>query len=218
MKTTLIAGLALTLSGLSGAGNAAVTTYYGNSFQPGFASMMDLGYGIVDVSTYTTGTTTTTISATFSNVDFFDLPNSYVRNDDLIPNGAGVFGATNPHVGLNFLDGVNGVGVFANTFDGGRILIYDGFDGTGSLLGEAAYGSAAGNAAFNFGAITSDTLIKSAVFTCEFNSDLACGVIDPQWGTGSAFISAVPLPASGLLLGAGFGLLAMRRRSRKAAL
>jgi|GEM_PF-2046760 len=213
---SIFSGIAIAIT-MSSTAQAVTTTYYGNASQPTFQSLMDISFGIVDVSTYPTGTTTATISAGIADANFFSAPNSYVRSDDLIPNGPTFLGAEHPHVGLNFLSGVNGVGVYANTFDGGKIQVFDGYDGTGNLLGEAAYGNAGGNAAFNFGAITSNVLIRSVIFTCEFNGDLACGVIDPQWGTGTSFssVSDVPLPAAAWLLLAGIGgLVGVGRFSR----
>ena len=132
----------------------------------------------------------------------FTGPDAYVRGDDLILNGLGFHGSIIPHVTINFASGVNGVGVTTNLFDGGRILIYDGQNASGNLLGTANFGTNG-----LFGGIISTDLIGSAVFTCDFNSDLKCGLRDPVYGTSAN----VPAPAPLVLFLFGLGCLALGR-------
>ncbi len=145
--------------------------------------------------------------------EFFG-PNSLVRNDDLILNGVGFYGNTNPHVGINFSIGINGVGVTTNLNDGGDIMIYDGLNGTGNLLGEADFG----DGLVLFGGITSTDLIKSVIFTCEFGSDLKCGLRDPVFGSfassSGSGSSQVPEPSVIALLGVGLAGLGFARRRK----
>ncbi len=55
------------------------------------------------------------------------------------------------------------------------------------------------------------------IFTCDFNFDLICGVIDPVFGT-IAGAPAVPLPAPLAAAGSAFLILgAVARRRKKTA-
>lgn len=196
MKTSIAlefrsCALAALLMAAPGA-NAVTVTY---SDQTAFHAALTGGFTLIDVSNYR-GWTTAQLSAEFDEVTFIGQ-GSYVRSDNLIPHGA-YFSRPVPHVGLNFDTGVNGVGIWSNPIDGGTIQIYSGLNGTGDLLGTAAFG---GRAPSLFGGIISTDIIRSAFFTCEYNYDLACGLIDPSFGTVTT--SAVPLPAAAWLLGAG---------------
>lgn len=176
-----------------------------------FNAALDSAATVIDTSA-NVGKTTSQLSDDTPGVTFFG-PSSFVRSDGLIVNGQFFHGATTPHVGMNFNTAVNAVSVFTNAFDGGRILIYSGANGTGDLLGEAAFGTP--SASNLFGGIIADRLIGSVIFTCDFNFDLACGLIDPSFGLASSFLAsdAVPLPAGAwLFLTGAAGIAAARRR------
>ncbi|PWR03936.1 hypothetical protein DKT77_04290 [Meridianimarinicoccus roseus] len=198
----------LTLATLLGAvAPAGATTFTDRAT---FTAALDPGYTLIDTSTFI-GQTTADISAATPGATFFGALSS-VRSDDLILNGAGFFGSATPHVGLTFSDPVNGVGVQTNPVDGGRILIYSGPDGSGSLLGSAGFGPS-----LVFGGITTTAAIGSVVFTCDFNFDLRCGLRDIVFGAVTSDApqpGTVPLPAGIFLLGSTIGLLGASRARR----
>ncbi|MEM9840541.1 MAG: hypothetical protein AAF830_15490, partial [Pseudomonadota bacterium] len=199
-KSLLISSVcALALSAFAHAGSITVYTD-----RASFEAAMDT-LTLVDTSA-NVGKTTSQLSAETPGATFTG-PSTFVRSDGLIVNGAGFY-PTNPHVGMNFDVPVFGVGATANAFDGGRIQIFSGLNGTGQLLGEAAYGNPSGTM---YGGIISDMPILSVVFTCDFNFDLKCGLIDPQFGQAS-FQQPVPVPAAAPLMVAGLGLMASRRK------
>ncbi len=209
VKRAVAALIGFTLVG--GAAQAGVITY---SDQTAFQNALTDGFTVIDTSA-NVGDTTEQLSIETAGAEFFG-PSSYVRSDGLILNGQFFLGAATPSLGINFDGGVAGVGAWANAYDGGRIQIYSGLNGTGTLLGEVGYGSPSG---VMFGGITSTDLIYSAIFTCDFNYDLACGLIDPTFGavtvadTGGA--SEVPLPAALWLFIAGAGALGAAGRRKK---
>ncbi|SFK73717.1 hypothetical protein [Methylophaga sulfidovorans] len=184
--------------------HASTMTY---SNQATFQSALDSS-AIIDTSAYI-GETTDTIDNDFSDAEFFG-PLSNVRSDDYILNGEGFFGASTPHVGLNFAGGINGIGITSNPIDGGVIKIFDGLNGTGTLLGVVAFG---GQASSLFGGIISTNSIRSAIFTCDYNSDLECGLRDPVYGSLQQPPSAVPVPAAAFLFTpALLGMVGFRRK------
>ncbi|MEM7081458.1 MAG: thrombospondin type 3 repeat-containing protein [Pseudomonadota bacterium] len=140
---------------------------------------------IIDTSNFI-GNTTFGISPAVAGADFFG-PDAEVRSDDLILNGSGFHGLSTPHVGLNFSPAVNAVGVTSNPVDGGRIQLYSGPNGTGTLLSETDFG---GTNSFQFTGVITTSDIGSVVFTCDFNQDLACGLRDPMFGTASALVDS----------------------------
>lgn len=123
--------------------------------------------------------------------------------DRLILNGA-FFGG---EIVFNFTGLVNGVGGWANNGDGGHVKAYSGLNGAGTLLGSAGFGPG------SFGGLISSDAIKSVRFTCEFNSDLACGVYDLQFGS---VAGGVPEPATWAMMILGFGAAGSMIRRRKA--
>lgn len=204
----LFKGLAATLlTMMSGAAYANTVTAYDNEalFQAAIG-----GATVIDTSA-NIGDTTEQLSIETPGATFFG-PSSFVRFDALIPNGQGFFGPTTPHIGLNFDVPVLGVGAFSNAFDGGRIQAYSGLNGGGDFLGEVNFGSA-GNVV-QFGGITVNVGIMSVIFTCDFNFDLACGVIDPQFGGTPSVSNPVPVPAALPLFLAGLAGLGLRRARR----
>lgn len=173
--------------------------------QGDFQNALD-SFTLIDTSAFI-GQTTFNISPTVPNGTFFG-PDALVRSDDLILNGAGFHGSTTPHVGLNFDLAVNGAGVTSNAIDGGRIQIYSGPNGTGTLIEEASFG---GGLTARFGGLITTSFAHSVVFTCDFNSDLKCGLRDIVFGT----VSPVPLPAGvGLFIVALLSLVRFSRRVR----
>lgn len=137
--------------------------------------------------------------------------------DRLVLNGSTFNGAATPFIAFDFATGVNGVGAWANFGDGGRIRIYSDVGLTGTLLGETTFGKYAAGAQDLFGGITSTTAIRSVQFTCDYNGDAACGVLDLQFGRfASAEVGVVPEPSAWALMIAGFagaGALLRRRRA-----
>lgn len=182
----------------------SITTY---TDRASFEAAMDT-LTLVDTSE-NIGKTTAQLSAETPGATFTG-PDSFVRSDGLIVNGAGFF-PNDPHVGMNFDVPVFGVGATANAFDGGRIQIFSGLNGTGTLLGEAAYGNPSGTM---YGGIISDMPILSVIFTCDFNFDLACGLIDPQFGQVSVQ-QPVPVPAAAPLMMAGLAAVSRFRRKQR---
>jgi hypothetical protein len=124
--------------------------------------------------------------------------------DRLIANGVGFGGL----IAVNFVNPVNGIGAWSNNIDGGLIRVFSGANLGGTFLGQVPFGPG------SFGGLTSDVLIGSAQFTCDFNSDLRCGVYDIQFGTFAEPGTAVPEPATLTLLGVGLAGLAARKRKR----
>jgi len=107
---------------------------------------------------------------------------------------------------FNFSNLVTGVGGWSNNGDGGHIQAYSGLNGTGTLLGSAAYGPG------SFGGLISTDQIRSVRYTCEYNFDLACGVYDVQFGA----TAAVPEAATWAFMILGFGLTGALLRKRRA--
>lgn len=203
MKYVTIAAAALALSAC--AANAATFTN-----QTAFLSELESST-LIDTSTHIGSTT---LSIPFIGGSFFG-PDALVRSDDLILNGQGFHGSTTPHVGINFSTSVNAVGVKSNAVDGGSILLFSGLNGTGSLLGSTSFGGGADDA---FTGFIGSSLALSAIFTCDFDADLRCGLRDPIFGFDSdAAVAPVPLPAGFPLLAAGLiGLGALARRKNSA--
>ncbi len=77
---------------------------------------------------------------------------------------------------LNFSHPVNGIGWTSNQGDGGRVVAYSGADLSGENIGTGHVKSG------SFGGIASNTLIRSATLTCDFDDDLICGAFDIQFG------------------------------------
>ncbi len=197
---------------------AAVTTL---TNQSAFESALAGGFTLVDTSSFTSSscptgfetscmTTITDISPILSDANFFG-PDAGVRNDDLIVNGQGFHGMGPPHVGLNFLGTVNGVGVTSNAIDGGKIQLFSGPNGTGTLIAEISFGGQSSDA---FTGVIAMSPIASAVFTCDFNSDLKCGLRDPIYGRST--IAGVPAPGALFLVTMALLLPLVRRSLRRA--
>ncbi|MCA8882365.1 MAG: VPLPA-CTERM sorting domain-containing protein [Rhodobacteraceae bacterium] len=189
------------------AGTASATTY---SDRLSFYAALD-SYTVIDTSSYI-GKYVDQIDPDFPGVSFFG-PRSYVRSDDLILNGQGFWGATTPHVGLNFATGIQGAGVTTNAYDGGDVILYSGLNGTGTELGRANFGD---NLVL-FGGLVINGTARSAVFTCDFNYDLKCGLRDIAFGTVNSGPIQTPIPAAGGLLATATAVLGVMRRRRRAA-
>lgn len=207
MFRTLV--IAATVAFIGGGAYASTFTDRSN-----FISELDT-WTEVDTSSFA-GLTTLNPSVSFTAGSFFG-PDAYIRTGaeaGLIENGVGFYGTTNPHVGINFVGIVNAVGVSSNPRDGGTILLYSGLDGTGSVVGSVGFGHP-GGAGPDFGGIVMAGSAKSAVFTCDFDFDLKCGLYDPIFGYKQ--VAQIPVPASSVLLVGGLGLLIGARRRRRAA-
>jgi len=180
--------------------------------QTEFLSELDT-FTLIDTSEFL-DETTFEINPLLSTGAFFG-PDALVRNDDLILNGSGFHGSATPHVGINFNGIVNAVGVTSNAIDGGRIQLFSEAGGNGTLLEEIGFGGEQDDSFMGFiGAFEA----RSVIFTCDFNSDLRCGLRDPIFGFDNDAIepvAAVPLPAAfPLFIGAlsFLGLLGWRRQ------
>lgn len=123
--------------------------------------------------------------------------------DRLLLNGLGFGG----HLAFNLDGPVNGVGFLSNTIDYGRVIAYSGANLTGSLIGQAT----AASGGFG-GLISSVETIGSFQITCDFNSDLRCGVYDIQFGVLAESSDGVPAPASLALLIIGLLGFGVRRQ------
>ena len=187
MKQHLIAFIAVLILLLNIESLFADTTTYSN--RTAFENALTRGFTVIDTSE-NLGQTVEQLSESFNGVTFFGAP-SMVRNDGLLLNGTGFFGATTPHVGMNFDGAVHGVGVTSNAIDGGVISIYSGPNGTGDLLGSYGFGEQADGL---FGGIISTEVIGSVVFSCDYNGDLKCGLIDPIFEALEVNTVSVPLP------------------------
>lgn len=198
-----IAGIFATITAFSPVVGEAATTY---TNQSAFQAALDDSFTLIDTSE-NGGASTETLSAATPNATFFG-PQSSVRGyDGVLLNGQFFLGEATPSLGLTFDTPVNGVGALTFTIDGGQVIAFAGPDGTGAEVGRVDYGKGGG-----FGGLISDMAIRSVIFTCTQDGDLACSLVDPQFGTTSSVTANVPLPASGLLLLGGFGLAAMLRR------
>ncbi|MEV8465425.1 VPLPA-CTERM sorting domain-containing protein [Fluviibacterium sp. DFM31] len=199
--------LSFLVVGILSAGAAAATSY---TDRTSFYAALN-SYTVIDTSSYI-GKFVDEIDPDFAGVSFFG-PRSYVRSDDLILNGQGFFGTATPHVGLNFAKPIQGAGVTTNAYDGGDVVLYSGLNGTGTELGRADFG----DSLVLFGGLVISGNARSAVFTCDFNSDLKCGLRDIAFGTNpSSGSTAVPLPAAGALMLLGVGTLGAMRMRRNA--
>lgn len=124
--------------------------------------------------------------------------------DRLIANGTGFDG----NIVFDLLSPGHGVGAWSNEIDGGTIRAFDGLGLSGNLIGVAALNEGI------FGGLISTDLIRSVQITCDFNSDLRCGVFDIQFGTVAAVASNIPEPATLSLLGTGLAGIGWARRRR----
>lgn len=177
-----------------------------NSFYAALSS-----HTVINTSNYI-GKYVDQIDPDFPGVSFFG-PRSYVRSDDLLLNGQGFWGSSTPHVGLNFANPIQGAGVTTNAYDGGDVILYSGLNGTGQELGRADFG----DGLVLFGGVVISGNARSAVFTCDFNYDLACGLRDIAFGTVASTTPQVPLPAAGGLLAVATAALGVfRKRNRRA--
>lgn len=209
---------ALALGTVAGPAAGAILTY---TSEAPFQSALDGSFTLINLdaapfsgfgASYRVETATPAAAFLTAGIDFFGF-NAEVRNgqdaqiakpgrDRLILNGAGFGG----EVSINFTDAVNGIGAWSNNVDFGRIQVYSEANLGGTLLGEVQFGPG------RFGGLTSDVLIGSAHFTCDFNADRRCGIFDIQFGTFAEAAPGAPSPAPLALIAAGLIALAARRR------
>lgn len=218
MKVRIWLGSAL-LALACGSASAAVSTF---TSQASFEAQLDGSFTLVNLdaaplntfgSSYRVEDAAPALAFADLGIDFFgfnarvatgqDFQITLPGRDRLIFHGANNGGL----VTVNFLSPVDGVGVFGNVGDGGLVRAFSAPDLGGSFLGQASFGNG------GFGGLTSTLPILSAQFTCDFNSDLRCGLHDLQFGT---FANAVPEPQTYALLVAGLGLLGFAARRRSA--
>lgn len=220
MKIKLSLGLSAVL--LCGATytHAAETTF---TNQVDFEAALPESFKLIDLESQLSANNVNDFDLTGFGATFFG-PNATIRSGDngqtegdhdrIILNGAG-FNPNFPSIGLNFSQDFDGVGAFSNFIDGGRIRLFSEINGQGDLIGEVGFGG--GNAGGgNFGGITTDQSFQSAVITCEFNSDLKCGVFDIQFGMFNMPTKSVPEPS--ILLGLfslGTVAFGMRKQRKK---
>lgn len=124
----------------------------------------------------------------------------------MIANGNGFDG----NIQVNFVNPVNGIGAFSNAIDFGRVRAFSEANLGGTFLGQQQFGPG------SFGGLTSTIPINSVEFTCDFNTDLKCGVYDIQFGTFAAD-AAVPEPGTWALMILGFGLVGWQLRRQRGA-
>ncbi len=212
----IISGLAAVVVALMAGGSASAATVYADqgAFQAALSGSYTLvnfdtlggfaaGYRLDDVAPAAAlaglGVDSVGLNAQVAGGNDFQTPTA---RDRIILNGA-AFGG---HIAFDFATAVNGVGAFSNNIDFGRVRLFSGTGLSGTFLGEAQFGPGA------FGGLTSAVGARSAQFTCDFNSDNACGVYDLQFGTFAA--DAVPEPATWALAIIGFGAVGARLRRR----
>lgn len=203
---------------MAGQASAAVTTY---TSQSAFQTALTDSFTLVglDAAPFNAGSTLSALSVPLAAAGLVsvgaDAPIFAGQNyqspgsqDRMIANGS-AFGGL---VMFNFTGLVHGVGAVSNNIDYGRVRIFSGANGTGALLGQAQFGPGETNG--GFGGLISTTAIGSVQFTCDYNSDNACGIYDVQFGA-----TAVPEPAAWGLMILGFAATgAALRRQRKPAL
>ena len=116
------------------------------------------------------------VNAKVFDEEAFQIPKA--GRERLIAHGAKWKG----NLAFDLLSPANGVGVWSNFIDGGRIKAYDGRGLTGNLLGVASL-----NGGSFGGLISTDAVVRSVEITCDFNWDLDCGLIDIQFGSTFTF-------------------------------